>query len=139
MEWELQQLTILEKELVTGSEREELGLPSVKSSSCPLTVLIRAAGEREKPAQKTEGREKGGGRGVKASAWGSPDMGGQGTEQIRSLSVPCGDPGSNISKASTSHSLAGGAIFLFFWIVYPVPSQAGQGWLQSRLDHVTCL
>lgn len=44
--------TILEKELVTGSEREELGLPSAKSSSCPLTVLIRAAGNREKQAQK---------------------------------------------------------------------------------------
>lgn len=58
--------TILEKELVTGSEREELGLPSAKSSSCPLTVLIGAAGNREKQAQKN-GRERGG---VKASSWG---------------------------------------------------------------------
>lgn len=61
VEWEFQQLTILEKELVTGSEREELGLPSVRSSSCPLTVLIGAAGDREKPHRKRErkGRERG--------------------------------------------------------------------------------
>lgn len=61
MEWEPRQLTIFEKELVTGSEREELGLPSVKSSSCPLAVLIRA-GRQGEVAQKTgerKGRERG--------------------------------------------------------------------------------
>lgn len=59
MEWELRQLTILEKELVTGSEREELGLPSVKSSSCPLTVLIRAreTGSGRRRKQRGEKRE----------------------------------------------------------------------------------
>lgn len=57
------QLTILEKELVTGREREELGLPSAKSSSCPLTVLIRATGSRD--------RRKGRGREVKDCSWGS--------------------------------------------------------------------
>lgn len=121
MEWRLWELTILEKELVTGREREELGLPSVKSSSCPLTVLIRAKGDREKPAQKT-GERKEREREVKASTWGSPDVDGQGTEPIRSLPVPCGDPGSNNSKTCTPHSLAGGALFLFFRIAYPAQS-----------------
>lgn len=32
-------LTILGKELVMGREREELGLASIRSSSCPLPVL----------------------------------------------------------------------------------------------------
>lgn len=59
MEWKLRQLTILEKELVTGSEREELGLPSVKSSSCPLTVLIRAAGPENRGERKGRGEREG--------------------------------------------------------------------------------
>lgn len=52
------QLTILEKELVTGSEREELGLPSAKSSSCPLTVLITEPQEAGIEEKGEEGKLK---------------------------------------------------------------------------------
>lgn len=48
-------LTILEKELVTGRDREELGLASRRSSSCPLPVL-------SEPGRGKGGRGGGGGR-----------------------------------------------------------------------------
>lgn len=54
-------LTILEKELVTGRDREELGLASRRSSSCPLPVL-------SKPGRGCggEGGEEGQGEAVRA-------------------------------------------------------------------------
>lgn len=127
------QLTILEKELVTGSEREELGLPSTKSSLCPLTVLIRATGSRD-------GR-KGRGREVKDCSWGSggwwyPHMcGGDRANQELALSFVV-SPGASTVKP---YSIAGAIWLLKIRIIYPDRSQAGQGWLQSRLNHVTCL
>lgn len=39
LRWVEPSLTILGKELVMGREREELGLASIRSSSCPLPVL----------------------------------------------------------------------------------------------------
>lgn len=41
-------LTILANEVVTGRDREELGLTSRPSSSCPLPVLIQTKQERQK-------------------------------------------------------------------------------------------
>lgn len=101
------QLTILEKELVTGREREELGLPSAKSSSCPLTVLIRATGSRD--------RRKGRGREVKDCSWGSGGGGGTppsaqmcgwGQSKSGARSALYGVPWSNNSETT-----AGGILF----------------------------
>lgn len=55
LRWVGPSLTILEKELVTGRDREELGLASRRSSSCPLPVL-------SEPGRGKGGRGGGGGR-----------------------------------------------------------------------------
>lgn len=139
MEWELWQLTILEKELVTGSDREELGLPSVKSSSCPLTVLIRAPGEREKQAQKTEGREKGREAELKLLPGVLLTWVGRRLSKSEARLSPVETQEATSVKPPLLILLQVALFFLFFRIAHPAPSQAGQGWLQSRLNHVTCL
>lgn len=85
--------------------------------------------------------EKGGGGKLRTVAGvlgggGTPHMcGGDRANQELALSSVV-SPGATTVKP---YSTAGGILLLKIRIIYPDRSQAGQGWLQSRLNHVTCL
>jgi hypothetical protein len=135
----------LHKELVTGREWEEPGLPSVTSSSCPLTVPRKegqgeggqVAGQAKRRARKSE--PSAGVPGISSHRWGRatsgrgvPSLASNGGGRASEPPVPSPRTRSVERARNLEHGLDGGIFLLKSHIVTMGPTFPGPpGWSRA--------